>query len=126
IRDSADPVEQEGVRRARQRAAAADLVLWVVDASELPDGGSAPVGGPPVWTVKNKVDLLGSPESVINEREPALSSIGSPVHFYVSATNGLGMNKVIDALSRQAAASLGGEPSLVSRERHRKALTSAL
>ena len=34
IRDSADPVEQEGVRRARDRAAAADLVLWVVDAAE--------------------------------------------------------------------------------------------
>ena len=34
IRDSDDPVEQEGVRRARERAAAADLVLWVVDAAE--------------------------------------------------------------------------------------------
>ena len=33
IRDSDDPVEREGVRRARDRAAAADLVLWVVDAS---------------------------------------------------------------------------------------------
>ena len=33
IRVSEDPVEVEGVRRARERAAAADLVLWVVDAS---------------------------------------------------------------------------------------------
>ena len=33
MRVSDDPVEQEGVRRAQQRAAAADLVLWVVDAS---------------------------------------------------------------------------------------------
>ena len=32
IRDTDDPVEQEGVRRARERAAAADLVLWVIDA----------------------------------------------------------------------------------------------
>ena len=31
IRDGVDPVEQEGVRRARDRAAEADLVLWVVD-----------------------------------------------------------------------------------------------
>jgi tRNA modification GTPase len=40
IRDTDDPVELEGVRRARARAAAADLVLWVVDASapDLPDG----------------------------------------------------------------------------------------
>ena len=34
IRDTDDPVEQEGVRRARERAAGADLVLWVVDASD--------------------------------------------------------------------------------------------
>ena len=33
IRDSADPVEQEGVRRARVGAASADLVLWVTDVS---------------------------------------------------------------------------------------------
>ena len=33
IRESDDPVEREGVRRARARAAAADLVLWVTDAS---------------------------------------------------------------------------------------------
>ena len=33
IRETADPVEQEGVRRARERAAGADLVLWLVDAT---------------------------------------------------------------------------------------------
>src|SRR5262249_51567064 len=33
IRDTSDPVESEGVRRASAQAAAADLVLWVVDAS---------------------------------------------------------------------------------------------
>jgi tRNA modification GTPase len=33
IRGSDDPVEQEGVKRARARAAEADLVLWVIDAT---------------------------------------------------------------------------------------------
>ena len=33
IRESDDPVEQEGIRRAAARAAAADLVLWVIDGS---------------------------------------------------------------------------------------------
>ncbi len=33
IRETDDPVEMEGVRRARERAASADLVLWVVDAN---------------------------------------------------------------------------------------------
>src|SRR5258708_1836766 len=32
IRESDDPVEREGVRRARARAAEADLVLWMTDA----------------------------------------------------------------------------------------------
>src|ERR1700738_667592 len=32
VRETDDPVEQEGVRRARARAAEADLVLWMVDA----------------------------------------------------------------------------------------------
>ncbi len=34
LRDSADPIEQEGVRRARARADAADLSLWLTEAEE--------------------------------------------------------------------------------------------
>ena len=34
VRESDDPVEQEGVRRAKARAGAADLVLWVVEAGD--------------------------------------------------------------------------------------------
>src|SRR3982751_5569365 len=36
IRETVDPVEQEGVRRARARAAEADLVLWLSDAESGP------------------------------------------------------------------------------------------
>jgi tRNA modification GTPase len=51
IRETDDPIELEGVRRARERAASADLVLWVVDAAEVlpaaPAGGAvADAGGP--------------------------------------------------------------------------------
>jgi tRNA modification GTPase len=41
IRETDDPVELEGVRRARARAADADLVLWVVDASAGPQPGAS-------------------------------------------------------------------------------------
>src|SRR6185503_7624791 len=34
IRETDDPVEREGVRRARERAAGADLILWVVEARD--------------------------------------------------------------------------------------------
>src|SRR5450631_1522707 len=37
VRDTDDPVEQEGVRRARTRAAEADLVLWLVDGRDQQD-----------------------------------------------------------------------------------------
>ncbi len=60
VRDSDDPVEMEGVRRARERAAAADLVLWVVDASsQQGEAGAAEAGAaaPAVWLVRNKIDL---------------------------------------------------------------------
>ena len=62
IRATDDPVEMEGVRRARERAGAADLVLWVVDAAGQGDDekpGAMP--GQEVWVVRNKIDLVQRP-----------------------------------------------------------------
>jgi len=77
IRETSDPVELEGVRRARERAASADLVLWVVDAaagsgslaeSAMADAEEERRGGEPAagrsgrraeyWLVRNKIDLV--------------------------------------------------------------------
>ena len=65
IRETGDPVEMEGVRRARERAAVADVVLWVVDA-----GGEGETAGeshlqlspkgrpaPEIWLLRNKIDV---------------------------------------------------------------------
>src|SRR5881392_1870128 len=54
IRETSDPVEQEGVSRARARAGEADLVLWLTDASNerITHEGTAPL-----WQVRNKIDL---------------------------------------------------------------------
>ena len=65
IRDSDDPVEQEGVRRARARAAEADLVLWVEEAPS-DEAGIADIGGyvdshgapRSVWPIRSKIDGL--------------------------------------------------------------------
>src|SRR4051795_8436773 len=54
IRETKDPVEQEGVRRARARAAEADLVLWLADPEHEKIGHQGDV---PVWLVRNKIDL---------------------------------------------------------------------
>src|SRR3954464_3958234 len=58
VRESDDPVEQEGVRRARARAETADLVLWVEEAgAHSIAGGSSEAKKQ--WMIHNKVDLLG-------------------------------------------------------------------
>ncbi|MBV9863564.1 MAG: tRNA uridine-5-carboxymethylaminomethyl(34) synthesis GTPase MnmE [Alphaproteobacteria bacterium] len=59
LRDSADVIEQEGLRRALVRADAAELRLFVFDASRPQDAaGAAAWPGPDTLLVANKIDLL--------------------------------------------------------------------
>jgi tRNA modification GTPase len=112
IRETQDPVEIEGVRRARERADAADLVLWVTDAT-ADVGESGQAGGAEVWQVRNKIDLLGS----------APAKCRSEQSLAISALTGAGLPELIAALARHAETALAGaETSLVTRERHRVAL----
>jgi tRNA modification GTPase len=124
IRETDDPVEQEGVRRARARAAEADLVLWLVDVS----GGKNPQqGNAPMWTVRNKIDLDGvskrscadhsaGPDGVPRER-------GGAADFAISASRGDGIPQLIAALVSFAQNYFGpGEGGLIGRERQRKLL----
>jgi tRNA modification GTPase len=53
VRSSRDPVEQEGVARARRRAESADLVLWLNDGGE----DRAPKVAAHTLAVRTKVDL---------------------------------------------------------------------
>lgn len=118
IRESEDPVEQEGVRRAIARAEAADLVLWVVDARDETFAGAPRPGSgeATVWLIVNKVDLVGSGLSGGVASKAARS-------FRISALMGEGIDEVIAALAAWSRDSLSaGEPSLVTRERHRIAL----
>jgi tRNA modification GTPase len=114
IRDTEEPVEIEGVRRARARAAAADLVLWVTDAAADPIGRDPGEGVAHTWQVRNKIDLA-------ERLRPSPGS--SEGVFPVSALTGAGLAGLIAALERHAGAALAGaEASLVTRERHRVAL----
>jgi tRNA modification GTPase len=73
IRPTDDPVEAEGVRRARERAAAADLVLWISEAggpaADMTDVGT--FSGRPVWLVRTKADLL------VSSNEPEFGRVES-------------------------------------------------
>ncbi|RAI44076.1 tRNA uridine-5-carboxymethylaminomethyl(34) synthesis GTPase MnmE [Rhodoplanes roseus] len=114
LRDTADPVEQEGVRRARDRAGGADLVLWLREAGAEADLPPAGLRGR-VWTVATKVD-------VVNLRE-ALSGDVAGRQFFTSAVTGEGVPELMTALQAEAEARVGvGEPALVTRARHRAGL----
>ena len=123
IRDSADPVEQEGVRRARAGAARADLVLWVIDVSAagmaLDDAGESSFKSD-VWFIKNKIDLAVDNLCISCESE---SDISSPTTFPISAATGAGMDALLTALTAFAQNYFSAtEPTLVTRARHRRAL----
>jgi tRNA modification GTPase len=112
IRETDDPVEQEGVRRARARAADADLVLWLDDLSPVPVQHD---GTAPVWMVRNKIDLeAGS--------RPLADMSGQGV-FQISASRGDGLSELIAALVGFAQNYFGGsEGGLIGRTRQRKLL----
>lgn len=117
IRESDDPVEQEGVRRARARAQAADLVLWVVDAAQLGPGPAPRRNGPKnEWLVRNKIDLVA-----------AVAPAEDVQVFDISAKHSTGMDKLVTAIGAYARDYFAApEPALVTRERHRIALQQAI
>jgi tRNA modification GTPase len=127
IRETDDPVEQEGVRRARARAADADLVLWLVDAQHEMD---AQQGAAPLWVVRNKVDLdMVRPEragrriDAAGQPAAALEQAGGSADFTISASRGDGIQQVIAALVVFAQDYFGSdEGGLIGRERQRKLL----
>jgi tRNA modification GTPase len=107
IRETDDPVEQEGVRRARARAAEADLVLWLADV----DGTQPAESDAPVWVVRNKIDLDSSP---------------SESKFAISASRGDGLGELIAALVGYAQDFFGSaEAGLIGRQRQRDLLQQA-
>jgi tRNA modification GTPase len=129
IRESDDPVEQEGVRRARARAGEADLILWLVDAQheKVSHGGTVPV-----WRVRNKIDLDFA-AAEIDARPPAMPAGGSKhgrragVDFAISASRGDGVGELIAALVGFAQSFFGaGEGGLIARERQRQLLRETL
>jgi tRNA modification GTPase len=104
LRETEDPVEKEGIRRARASAASADLVLCLVDArcpEEFPEADI---------TIANKTDLAPPPQ-------------GMPG---VSVLTGDGLRKLEDLLSNAVAhlTNTGTDP-VFTRARHAAAARDA-
>jgi tRNA modification GTPase len=123
IRESDDPVEREGVRRAHERAAAADLVLWVTDLSATDTDVCGPGSKLPdveIWLLNNKSDLVAEGSRHRNESQSSKCVNHS---FTISATTGSGMDALITGLTAHAKHYFAAtESALITRARHRRAL----
>lgn len=120
LRDSADAIEQEGVRRARARAADAGLRLYLDDARNFPDTMHAdftPDSGD--FLVWNKTDLLEKADrqspDILKDRQ-----------VMISALTGENIPRLLRALEATVQDRLGAaEDPVITRARHRTALMEA-
>jgi tRNA modification GTPase len=127
IRETNDPVEREGVRRASEQAADANLVLWVVDAGasecqtlQLPAIKVASDSA--AWLVVNKMDLVA--EETQRRIESGFDT--KEVVNFVSSKTGAGVDELVNAVARFAERFFTPEPALVTRERQRAHLNETV
>ncbi|MBB2960332.1 tRNA uridine-5-carboxymethylaminomethyl(34) synthesis GTPase MnmE [Methylobacterium sp. R2-1] len=109
LRETEDAIEAEGVKRTHRRIRTADLVLHLVPA----DGEAVAerLADIPVLLVRTKSDLA--------------TGTSGDGDLAVSAVTGAGLDALLDAVQAAAAASLGQGHAVVTRERHREALSRA-
>lgn len=123
VRQSVDPIEAEGVKRAQAKVGGADLVLLVIDGSSELDADDhealAACDSARTLLVVNKQDLGVCPLSEKFANLPAVA---------ISARNGTGVDLLVDGVSEFFTASCGGEgqeTTMLSDRRHREALLLA-
>ena len=122
LRESADPVEREGIRRAWAALAQAEIALYVVDdragitaedevlLAKLPARAQ-------VIVLANKCDLSG--------REPARLQIQQRDQIRLSAADGRGVTLLIEAIQQIAGVAEMSESPFSARTRHVDALRRA-
>ena len=123
LRDSDDPVEQEGVRRAKKIATEADLLLIVADCQALAEAGPAlKLVRDYVRTAEIKPLLVANKHDIAQKHSLPTEWIG------VSALTGYGMQDLINQLAQQAAflTAAGRDVAIPSQIRHRDLLYEAL
>ena len=125
LRETDDPIEAEGVRRARAELEQADRVLLVFDATSgigrqeqaLIDEIGARCA---VTLVGNKIDLAGP--SGLAEGQYTRNGLDL---IYLSAADGRGFDALGGHLKQCAGLSADSEPAFVARRRHLDALARA-
>lgn len=115
LRETSDPIEAEGVRRARHEMQGADLIFWVVDSAAAP--AQPPPGLPPsvpTLRIHNKIDLSGLPPRC-EGRE-----------VWLSASTGQGLDLLEALVAREMSLGEGDGGEFSARQRHVDQLQLAL
>lgn len=118
LRESENPIEQEGIRRAWDAIAGADVVLYLVDSSKGLGNADRklieqmPAGN--LQKVYSKSDLLT--DDRVNE----------PRALYISTVSGAGMESLIERITGKIADFNQDNQTFMARRRHVDALQRAL
>lgn len=128
IRETSDHVERIGVELAKERIPWADLVLLVVDATDMSESWKETLEllhqqDKKIWMIVNKIDL--------NPQAFSQFSVHSSLcqqNFFISAKTGDGIGALIEALVEDVAKQIpetneSGE--VITNERHRDCLERA-
>lgn len=118
LRENADRIEMEGIRRARDAIANADLVLLVVDdcKSQDEDEPLADIpGNLPVIRIRNKIDITGRPAG--------LSDVAGLKEIGLSVKSGAGLDDLLQCLKERAGYDAEAGDVFIARRRHLDALT---
>lgn len=122
LRQAADAIEAEGVRRALARAEEADLRIGVVEAGAEIPASLKSVLGPADLLALSKSDLYGPPAS----RRPTPPPAGETPAVHTSAKTGEGLRELEALLAARVADALGREEApVLTRARHRRRVEEA-
>ncbi len=115
IRQAEGVVEREGIRRARDRASQADLVIWLIPSAS----GEAGVAEAPT-----PMDLEdGVPVLTFHSKDDS----GAFLSAGISVVREGGLTALVEAIRERVAARLGkGDDPIVTRRRHRECLENCV
>jgi tRNA modification GTPase len=126
LRHARDLIEEEGVRRTRERLSQADLIIWVVDGSESLKKEDldilSQIRGRKSVIAVNKNDLPSAfPLDALRKEMPTVPLIS------ISATHSLGIENLKDAIRRVIMEGMTESTSevLLSSMRHKQAIEKA-
>ncbi len=116
LRETQDPIEQEGIRRAKQEMQQADVILYLIDAKDT----LVPVENPanlPLIFIRNKIDLLAETPSLTEYAGKKVVSLSAKTHW--------GVDLLKQAIKELIGFGAPQESNFSARQRHLDALKRA-